>query len=121
MTMVWCDPAGFAADWDWHRTLTVWALAGRRFEPRFHRRVLEHKLAVRPADERQAQAAARHWWRTKGRALRRSARPGPMPGIQRASPDVSGVRGGPASRVMERPPLAEFPARRTCPAQAAFS
>ena len=68
MTMVWGDPAGFAVDWDWHRGLTVWALAGRRFEPWFDRRVFEHELPARPAGERQAQAAARRWWRTKGRA-----------------------------------------------------
>jgi hypothetical protein len=68
MTMVWGDPAGFAVDWDWQRGLTVWALAGRRSEPRFDRRVSEHELPVRPVGERQAQAAARRWWRTEGRA-----------------------------------------------------
>jgi len=67
MTMVLTDPAGFAVDWDWQRGLTVWVLAGRRFESRFDRRVLEHELAARPAGERQAQAVARRWWRTQGR------------------------------------------------------
>jgi hypothetical protein len=68
MTTVWSDPAGFAVDWDWQRGLTVWSLAGRRFEPQFDGKVLEHELPARPAGERQAQAAARHWWRTQGRA-----------------------------------------------------
>ena len=79
MTMVWGDPVGFAVDWDWQRGLTVWALTGRRSEPRFDGKVLEHELPVRPASERQAQAAARRWWRTQGRtealgAVRASAR-----------------------------------------------
>ena len=68
MTMVWGDPAGFAVDWDWQRGLTVWELAGRRSEPRFDRKVLEHELPARPAGERQARAAARRWWRTQGHA-----------------------------------------------------
>ena len=68
MTMVCGDPAGFAVDWDWQRGLTVWVLAGRRSEPRFDRKVLEHELPARPASERQARAAARRWWRTEGRA-----------------------------------------------------
>jgi hypothetical protein len=49
MTTVWSDPVGFAVDWDWQRGLTVWALAGRRSEPRFDGKVLEHELPVRPA------------------------------------------------------------------------
>ncbi|MGH3284861.1 MAG: hypothetical protein ACRDPD_09300 [Streptosporangiaceae bacterium] len=65
---VHADPAGFAVDWDWQRGLTVWALAGRRFEPRFDRKVLEHELPTRAVSERRAQAAARRWWRTRGRA-----------------------------------------------------
>lgn len=68
MTTVWSDPEGFAVDWDWQRGLTVWALAGRRSEPQFDGKVLEHELPARPAGERQARAAARHWWRTQGRA-----------------------------------------------------
>jgi hypothetical protein len=68
MTMVLTDPAGFAVDWDWHRGLTVWVLAGRRFESRFDSKVLEHELAVRLTGERQARAVARRWWRTEGRA-----------------------------------------------------
>jgi hypothetical protein len=68
MTMVWGDPAGFAVDWDWQRGLTVRELAGRRPEPRFDRKVLEHELPARPAGERQARAAARRWWRTQGHA-----------------------------------------------------
>ena len=68
MTMVWGDPAGFAVDWDWQRGLTVWRLAGRGSEPRFDHNVLEHELPTRPAGERQAQAAARRWWRTQGRS-----------------------------------------------------
>ena len=51
MTMVWSDPAGFAVDWDWQRSLTVWELAGRRFTSRFDRKVLEHELSARPAGE----------------------------------------------------------------------
>lgn len=66
MTTVWSDPEGFAMDWDWQRCLTVWALAGRCSEPQFDGKVLEHELPPRPADEWQAQAAARHWWRTQG-------------------------------------------------------
>jgi hypothetical protein len=73
MTMVWGDPAGFAVDWDWQRDLTVWVLAGPRSEPRFDRKVLEHELPARPASGRQAQAAARRWWRTQGRAQALSA------------------------------------------------
>ncbi|MGH3226295.1 MAG: hypothetical protein ACRDPY_47745 [Streptosporangiaceae bacterium] len=65
---VHADPAGFAVDWDWQRGLTVWALAGRRFEPRFDRKVLEHELPAWPVSERRAQVAARRWWRTRGRA-----------------------------------------------------
>ncbi len=68
MVMVWADPAGFAVDWDWQRGLTVWLLAGQRSEPRFDRNVLEHELLVRPASARQAQTAARRWWRAQGRA-----------------------------------------------------
>jgi hypothetical protein len=71
--MVWSDPAGFAVDWDWQRGLTVWELAGRRFEPRFDRKVLEHELSARPADERQARTTARHWWRTQGQTQALSA------------------------------------------------
>lgn len=73
MTVVWADPAGFAVDWDWQRRLTVWALAGRRFEPRFDRKVLEYELPARPANERRARAAARRWWRTEGRTAALSA------------------------------------------------
>ena len=73
MTMVWSDPAGFAVDWDWQRGLTVWALAGRQSEPRFDRKVLEHELPARQAGGRQAQAAARRWWRARGRAEALSA------------------------------------------------
>ncbi|MGH3305215.1 MAG: hypothetical protein ACRDOK_26825 [Streptosporangiaceae bacterium] len=68
MTMVWGDQTGFAVDWDWQRGLTVWALAGRHSEPRFDRKLFEHELPARPVSERQAQAAARRWWRTEGRA-----------------------------------------------------
>ena len=78
MTVVLADPAGFAVDWSWQRHLTVWALAGRRYEPQFDSKVLEHELPVRPSSEWQAHAAARRWWRTQGRtqalaALRESA------------------------------------------------
>ena len=78
MTVVLADPAGFAVDWNWQRHLTVWALAGRRYEPQFDSKVLEHELPVRPSSEWQAHAAARRWWRTQGRtqalaALRESA------------------------------------------------
>jgi len=73
MTMVWADPAGFTVDWDWQRALTVWALAGRRSEPRFDRKLLEHELPARPSGERQARAAARRWWRNQGRAQALSA------------------------------------------------
>jgi hypothetical protein len=68
MTMVGWDHAGFAVDWDWQRTLTVWSLAGPPFTSRFDRRVLEHELATRPAGERQAGAAADHWWQAQGRS-----------------------------------------------------
>ena len=68
MTMVWGDPAAFAVDWDWQRGLAVWALAGRRSEPRFDRQGARAALPDRPASERQARAAARRWWRTRGRA-----------------------------------------------------
>lgn len=68
MTMVMGDPAGFAVDWDWQRGLVVWTLGGRPSEARFESKVLEHELTARPAGERQAQAAARRWWRTRGRA-----------------------------------------------------
>lgn len=68
MSLVWGDPEGFAVEWDWQRHLTVWTLAGRVFESRFDRRVLEHELPARPAGQRQARAAAGRWWRTRGRA-----------------------------------------------------
>ena len=83
MTVVLADPAGFAVDWNSQRHLTVWTLAGRRYEPQFDSKVLEHELPDRPASERQAHAAARRWWRTQGRtralaALGESAdQPGP--------------------------------------------
>jgi hypothetical protein len=48
MTTVWSDPARFAVDWDCQRGLTVWALAGRRSEPQFDGKVLEHELSARP-------------------------------------------------------------------------
>jgi hypothetical protein len=78
MTVVLADPAGFAVDWNWQRNLTVWTLAGRRYEPQFDSKVLEHELPVWPTSERQAHAAARRWWQTQGRthalaALRESA------------------------------------------------
>ena len=78
MTVVLADPAGFAVDWNWQRHLTVWALAGRPYEPQFDSKVLEHELPVQPTSERQAQAAARSWWWAHGRtqalaALRESA------------------------------------------------
>ena len=68
MTIVCSDPAGFTVDWNWQGRLTVWALAGRRFEPQFDSKVIEHELPVRPSSERQAQVAAGRWWRTQGRA-----------------------------------------------------
>jgi hypothetical protein len=52
MTVVWADPAGFAADWNWPRHLTMWALAGRPSESRFDSQVLEHELPDLPASER---------------------------------------------------------------------
>jgi hypothetical protein len=67
MTVVLADPAGFAVDWSWQRYLTVWALAGRPYEPQFDSKVLEHELPVQPTSERQANAAARRWWRAQGR------------------------------------------------------
>jgi hypothetical protein len=68
MTVVLADPAGFAVDWNWQRHLTVWALAGRPYEPQFDSKVLEHELPVQATSERQANAAARRWWRAQGRA-----------------------------------------------------
>lgn len=76
MTIVRSDPAGFAVDWDWQRGLTVWILAGRRSEPRFDRKLLQHELPDRPASERRAQTAARRWWRAQGRAEALSAAAG---------------------------------------------
>ena len=78
MTVVLADPAGFAVDWNSQCYLTEWTLAGRRYEPQFDSKVLEHELPVRPTSERQAHAAARRWWQTQGRthalaALRESA------------------------------------------------
>ena len=77
-SIVLADPAGFAVDWNWQRHLTVWALAGRPYEPEFDSKVLEHELPVQPTSERQAQAAAGSWWWAHGRtqalaALRESA------------------------------------------------
>ena len=46
MTVVLADPGGFAVDWNWQRHLTVWALAGRPYEPRFDSKVLEHESAT---------------------------------------------------------------------------
>jgi hypothetical protein len=69
MTTVLGDPdERYAVDWDWHRRLTVWTLAGRPFEARYEDKVLQHELPTRPSGEREAQAAARRWWRTQGRA-----------------------------------------------------
>jgi hypothetical protein len=73
MTMVLGDPAGFAVDWDWQRSLTVWELAGQRSEPWFDRKVLDHELPAQPPGERQARAAARRWWRAQGHAQALSA------------------------------------------------
>ncbi len=67
MTVVLADPAGSAVDWNWQRHLTVWALAGRTYEPQFDSKVLEHVLPVQPTSQRQANAAARRWWRAQGR------------------------------------------------------
>ena len=67
MTVVLADPGGFAVDWNWQRHLTVWALAGRPYEPRFDSKVLEHELPVQPASQRQAHSAARSWWQAQGR------------------------------------------------------
>ncbi len=74
MMMVWADPAGFAVDWDWQRSLTVWTLSGPRFASRLERRILEHELAAPPGGTRRARAAADRWWRVQGRseALRRT-------------------------------------------------
>lgn len=68
MTTVLWDSAGFVVDWNWQQRLTVWTLAGPRLTCRFDRRLHEHELAARPADERQAQAAAGRWWRAGGRS-----------------------------------------------------
>jgi hypothetical protein len=68
MTMVMGDPAGYAVDWDWQRGLAVWTLTGRPSEPRYETKLLEHELPARPGGDRQAQAAARRWWRAQGRA-----------------------------------------------------
>ena len=79
MTMVRGDPEGFAVDWDWQRGLTVWVLAGRRSEPRYDRKVLEHELPARPA--RSGRRGPRHAAGGGRRAaLGRSARPEPAPG-----------------------------------------
>lgn len=64
---------GFAVDWGWQRGLTVWLLAGRRSEPRFDHKLLEHALPTRPAGEREARTAARRWWRARDRAEALSA------------------------------------------------
>ena len=85
MTIVRGDPAGFAVDWDWQRGLAVWLLAGRRSEPRFDRKLLEHELLARPGSERQARAEARRWWRARGRAEAFSAASARQP--ERSSPD----------------------------------
>lgn len=86
MSVVMADPAGFAVDWNWQRGLTVWALAGRRSEPRFDHKVLEHQLPALPADENRARRAARRWWRVQGRsaAVRQA---GLTPGGENGSPD----------------------------------
>ena len=65
--MVWADPGGFAVDWDWQLRLTVWELAGPRFESRFDRKVLEYELPAQPPSERRARAVAGRWWRSQGR------------------------------------------------------
>ena len=67
MTLVLTDPAGFAVDWNWQSHLTVWTLTGRHYEPQFDAKVLEHDLPERPASQRQAQSAARRWWRAQGK------------------------------------------------------
>jgi hypothetical protein len=67
MTVVLADPAGFAVEWNWQRHLTVWTLTGRRYEPQFDSKVIEHELPDGPTSQRRAQAAARRWWRAQGR------------------------------------------------------
>lgn len=75
MSLVLADQAGFAVDWDWRRGLTVWTLAGPRYECRFAAKVIEYQLPARPPAERRARRAARRWWRAEGRvqALDRAA------------------------------------------------
>lgn len=68
MSQVLADQAGFAVDWDWHRGLTVWTLAGSRYESRFAAKVIEHQLPDRPPTERRARRAAHRWWRAEGRS-----------------------------------------------------
>lgn len=68
MTTIWGDPdETFAVDWDWRRGLTVWTLTGRRAEPKYGDKVLEHELPAIPRGEREAEAAARRWWEAEGR------------------------------------------------------
>jgi hypothetical protein len=66
VSVVLSDPDGFAVDWDWQRGLTVWAVTGPGPESRFDRRLLDHRLAGRPAGESRAQRAARRWWQQEG-------------------------------------------------------
>ena len=89
MTIVRSDPAGFAVDWDWQRGLTVWLLAGRRSEPRFDRKLLEHELPA-PAGQRAAGA-------NRGAPLVASARP--RRGAQRGQRQAAlAIISGPAHR-----------------------
>jgi hypothetical protein len=59
---------GYALDWDWSTELTVWQTA----HDRAGRLITTHRLDRRPANEHEAEIAARRWWRHEGSTMTRA-------------------------------------------------
>ena len=76
--IVYAQP-GYAIDWDWSSELTVW----QTDHDRAGRPISTHRLDRRPADEREAEIAARRWWRHEGSTM---ARAGERQQVSEASP-----------------------------------
>jgi hypothetical protein len=65
--IVYAQP-GYALDWDWSSELTVW----QTDTDRVGRLITTHRLDRRPADEHEAEIAARRWWCHEGSTVARA-------------------------------------------------
>ena len=65
--IVYAQP-GYAIDWDWSSELTVWQTG----HDRAGRLITTHRLDPRPADEHEAEVAAKRWWRHESTTVTRA-------------------------------------------------